>query len=94
MAAQTALLWPIFLPELEMAAGASQRSNASVQVPEWMLSESHFRKSDRGTQIASGYVTDDTQFRCTNLDKWGKGLEIAFNDLSKPLRRAVEVRYG
>ncbi|TIA92947.1 hypothetical protein E3P99_00411 [Wallemia hederae] len=92
MAAQTALLWPIFLPELEMAAGASQRSNASVQVPEWMLSESHFRKSDRGTQIASGYVTDDTQFRCTNLDKWSKGLESAFNDLDKPLRRAVEAQ--
>lgn len=92
MSAQTGLLWPVFLTELEIAVGASQRSNASAQAPSWMLNDDAFNTSDRGALIAGDYVTDDTQFRCTNLDKWSRGLENAFNDLSKPLRRAVEVR--
>ncbi|TIB69218.1 hypothetical protein E3P77_00646 [Wallemia ichthyophaga] len=92
MAAQTGLLWPIFLPELEYAVGASQRSNASAQAPIWMLSDQAFKRSDRGVLIAGDYVTDDNHFRCTNLDKWDRGLENAFNDLSKPLRRAAEAQ--
>ncbi|TIC25980.1 hypothetical protein E3Q12_00708 [Wallemia mellicola] len=92
MGAHTKLLWPIFLPELEHAAGATQRSNTSTQAPSWMTSDDVFKISDQGVMISADYVTDDSTFRCTNLDKWVKGLQTAFNDLSKPVKRSVNAQ--
>ena len=56
-----------------------------------MVNENIYETKSIGDIKGSDYETNEPLFRCTNLNKWDKCLSDAFNDVSKPIRRAVEV---
>ena len=84
-------LWSIIFPEIEQAATGSRSSNSNTRVPDWMVNENIYETKSIGDIKGSDYETNESLFRCTNLNKWDRCLSDAFNDVSKPIRRAVEV---